>query len=335
MSCHFFSGSRRIFFVVEKFHTPIESAPWEREVLDLPAIATLNVPNLWNSTATGATGGWWLKLKFFPVNSTKKLRGEVGFYPHHLQGFIYRGERHNHVRNFPKKLEKPETITKGLATCQSLGLIFSCNGWCLWWTPYIQTVVGNGISEPSTVVLGVVWHIWCKISFIKSGSCHGQNAAGYTYSFAYIDNIPAGGFPYPSENIWVRNGNPPQIWVKRPNHGNHLGNIRQWVVYFKTPKQICKRLFWVCHPTPKYRHIIIIRTSDWWEWYIYVYIYMPTWMMDFNGIHVSVTMYNHPMYPMGLYIVWSFLNSWNKALVTFRYAKLVDRDLYNGWSWSL
>ena len=28
--------------------------------------------------------------------------------------------------NNPKKLEKP-CITKGLATCQSLGLIFSCN----------------------------------------------------------------------------------------------------------------------------------------------------------------------------------------------------------------
>ena len=36
--------------------------------------------------------------------------------------------------NNPKKLEKP-WITKGLATWQSLGLILSCNGWCLWWTP--------------------------------------------------------------------------------------------------------------------------------------------------------------------------------------------------------
>ena len=27
------------------------------------------------------------------------------------------------------------TITKGLATFQSLGLIFPCNGWSLWWTP--------------------------------------------------------------------------------------------------------------------------------------------------------------------------------------------------------
>ena len=36
--------------------------------------------------------------------------------------------------NNPKKLEKP-WITKGFYTWQSLGLILSCNGWCLWWTP--------------------------------------------------------------------------------------------------------------------------------------------------------------------------------------------------------
>ena len=48
MSCHLFY-SRGEFFLWWKNSTQIiESAPWEREVLDLPAIATLNVPNLWN-----------------------------------------------------------------------------------------------------------------------------------------------------------------------------------------------------------------------------------------------------------------------------------------------
>jgi len=36
------------------------------------------------------------------------------------------GVGHNHLSFNPEKLEKP-CIAKGLATCQSLGLIFSCN----------------------------------------------------------------------------------------------------------------------------------------------------------------------------------------------------------------
>lgn len=61
-----------------------------------------------------------------------------------------------------------------------------------------------------------------------------------SYSFAYIDNIPAGGFfpihlkKYESAmeillEIGVISGQIIEITI---------GNIRQWVVYFKTQKQI-------------------------------------------------------------------------------------------------
>ena len=51
--------------------------------------------------------------------------------------------------NKPKKLEKA-WITKKNNTWQSLGLILSCNGWCLWWTPFSDVLIWHGtqVQQP-------------------------------------------------------------------------------------------------------------------------------------------------------------------------------------------
>ena len=53
--------------------------------------------------------------------------------------------------NNPKELEKP-CITKGLATCQSLGARFSHVTRCLWWTPASPPSLPTSTADPAKVL---------------------------------------------------------------------------------------------------------------------------------------------------------------------------------------
>ena len=68
------------------------------------------------------SGKWWGKS---PISIHLKLR-----------------VCHNHLKQPYKIGLKPETSPRVINTCQSLGLIFRCNGWFLWWTPKL---VGLGV----------------------------------------------------------------------------------------------------------------------------------------------------------------------------------------------
>ena len=46
----------------------------------------------------------------------------------------FNGVCHNHLKQPLKEWRNPESWRDN--TWQSLGLILSCNGWCLWWTPF-------------------------------------------------------------------------------------------------------------------------------------------------------------------------------------------------------
>ena len=85
---------------------------------------------------------------------------------------------HTHLKQF-QKIGKP-CITKGLATCQSLGWIFPCNFRCLWWTQPSQEsrcihgwppltslslslwvrLLGQVAPQPKTPWITARWAIW-------------------------------------------------------------------------------------------------------------------------------------------------------------------------------
>ncbi len=100
-----------------------------------------------------------------------------------FQGLIFREGRWSSIddltgfaiitRNNRKKLEKP-WITKGLATWQSLGLILSCTGWCLWWTPKI---VGWKFSWKS--VISWIVAAWCVRTIHRTN--RGKSRNGHTW----------------------------------------------------------------------------------------------------------------------------------------------------------